>query len=760
MTEAQQFLAPLLEIHQLIDSHRDFSNVLDESVALVQKLLQSDVCSIYLLHPEKHVLVLEASRGLAPESVGKVSLDPGKGLVGKSFQELRPVKSSDVFHEADFEYLPETKEEKYHSLLAVPILYQHQPLGVLAIQHAAHRAYPDYEEQFLQLLSNQLAPLINRSRFQDQLSKSLETASTAVLPLQNELYKGKGASPGIAWGKAFIAVPVYGHGIQVIVGKDIDTQVAAFEGAAQDLVREIKAAKEKAHQHLHENEVAIFEAYEMILEKDTFQVQVIDKIKAGEPCSHAIEAVVDDVAGPLLESEDSYLRERAFDIQDLGKQLIAHLAGGKGIAGMQAPEFPHVLMCENLPIFDLVRLTTSMTQGIVCEEGGTTGHAAILAQSLGLPATMGCRGLLRRLQASDTVLLDGTSGVVIVNPDPSTQKLYEDRKRKIKNFFEDSKGETIAQKIEKPYPIQIAATVGSIAQMKVVRTSGADAIGLYRTEFPFLIRRYLPGEDEQFVLYKQILEEADGLEVTFRILDAGGDKPLSTLLPHSEENPFLGWRAIRLVLARPEIFEVQLRALLRASAFGKMRLLFPMISSLDEIVQIKEHLANAEEDLHKRGDPFSDHVPLGIMIEVPAAVALAEELVQEVDFVSIGSNDLIQYTLAVDRNNPDVSSFYDPFHPAILRSIAHVVDTAHRHHKLASLCGEMAADLMLLPFFLAIHLDSLSVNPAYIPNLKQQLLAEKFGNVDRHRLLRAKNSAEVKRLLGKIKKPSRKEKST
>lgn len=747
MANPQQFLAPLLEIHQLIDSHCDFSNVLDESVALVQKLLQSDVCSLYLVHPEKHVLVLEASRGLARESVGKVSLDPSKGLVGKSFRELRPVKSSDVFKEAEFEYLPETKEEKYQSLLAVPILYGHQPLGVLAIQHAAHRPYPEYEEQFLQLLSTQLAPLINRSRFQEQLSKSLDTALTTGASLQNELYKGKGASPGIAWGGAFIVNPVHEYS-PVLLGKDISAQIAGFEEAAHYLIGEIKEAKEKAHEHLHENEVAIFEAYEMILEKDTFQAQVIDKITTGVACSQAIEAVVDDIAGPLLESEDSYLRERAFDIQDLGKQLIARLTGGKGIAGMQAPQFPHVLVCENLPIFDLVRLCNTLTQGIVCEEGGTTGHAAILAQSLGLPAVMGCRGLLRRLHPSDTLLVDGTSGIAIVNPDASTQKLYEDRKKKIKNFFEQVKGETIAGRIEKPYPIEIAATVGSIAQMKVVRASGADAIGLYRTEFPFLIRRHLPGEDEQFTLYKQILEEANGLEVTFRILDVGGDKPLSTLLPHPEENPFLGWRAIRLVLARPEIFEVQLRALLRASYFGKMRLLFPMISSLDEIAQIKEHLVHAKSELERRGDAFSAHLPLGAMIEVPAAVALAEELVQEVDFVSIGSNDLIQYTLAVDRNNPDVSMFYDACHPAILRAIAHVVDTAHRHHKPVSLCGEMAADPLLLPFFLAIRLDSLSVNPTYIPNLKKQLLTGEIAIPNRDQLLRSKNSAEVKRLLG------------
>lgn len=752
MPTREQLLAPLLKINTLIDSHRPLSGVLNECVTIIQQLLLSDVCSIYLLDPTKDRLVLEATHGLAPDSIGKASLPLGKGLVGKSFAQLAPVSSSDVFHDADFAYLPETEEDRYHSLLAVPILYQNRPLGVLTIQHADHRDYASYEIQFLQLIATQLGPLINRARFQSELDKTFHPTDTPAFLLHNELIKGKAASPGIAWGKVLISkTPGLDSRFHLQLPDSPAEQVALFQNAVKAFIADINVMRSRAATQLSATELAIFDAYDLLLAKDNFQDQVIERILSGKPLPQAVKEVIDGIAEPLLESEDLYLRERAFDIEDLGTQLLSRLVEQTtSDSGAQRPSSPHILVCQRLPIFDLINLCTPDIKGIVCEEGGTTGHAAMLAQSLGIPAVMGFKGLMRKLTDNDTILIDGASGILFINPDEPTLKLFREKAKSIASGLLQSAGRPVLEKIASPYPIEIAANVGSLAQMKLIKATGADAVGLYRTEFPFLIRRSVPSEDEQFAIYRQVLEEAANMEVTFRILDIGGDKPLSSLMPHPEENPALGWRAMRLALARPEIFELQLRALLRASPFGNMRLLFPMVSSLEEITLIKDHVANVHQELRNRGQAFVENIPLGIMIEVPAAVALAEELIEEVDFFSVGTNDLIQYTLAVDRNNPEVSEFYDPFHPAIARAIMHVADVAHRAGKKVSVCGEMAADTVFLPFFLANRIDTLSVNPTYIPILKRYLLSHRFTDLDRTLLLKPKNSSEFKQLLQKM----------
>lgn len=745
----RDLLAPLVEINALIDSHGDFAHVLDKIVGIVQPMLKSDVSSIYLYHTQRERLILEATRGLAKESVGRVSLRAGHGLVGKCFAQLEPILSSNVFQEADFAYLPETKEEQFHSLLAVPILYQHQPLGVLTIQHTSNRSYKPYEVHFLQLIAGQLAPLISRARFQTQVERTLESNEASAPATQNDVHKGRGASPGIAWGVPFIPKNTFEDVSTIVLSESKDAQIVRFNKAVLGLVGEIKAAKASAATHLNANELAIFDAYDMILAHDTFQSQVIDKINAGRSCPQAIGDVMEEITDPLLESDDLYLRERAFDIQDIGKRLISRLVEGNSEQpGLLSPTEPHILVTHTLPIFDLIRLCGPETRGIVCEEGGTTGHAAILAQSMGIPAVMGVKGLTRRLRDGDLILMDGNSGIVITNPDTTTFTLYKDKKKALKSLLEEVDSGGVPEKITDPYPIDIVSNVGSLDQMGFVRTVGADGVGLYRTEFPFLIRRTLPNEEEQFTLYKQVLETAGSLPVTFRILDVGGDKPLSALSHNPEENPSLGWRAIRLVLARPEIFEMQLRALLRASAFGNMKLLFPMVSTLDEVTVIKEHLANVRLHLKRRKCAFARKIPFGIMIEVPSAVALAEELVQEVDFVSIGTNDLIQYTLAVDRNNPEVSDFYDPYHPAIVRAIAHVAHVARAHDRPVSICGEMASDANFLAFFLALKVSSLSVSPIYIPEIKRRLLSKTWSPIDLDWVLKARTSSAVREALG------------
>ncbi len=755
MTDQQELLASLLRIHRLIDSHAPFAGILEEGVSTVGRLLASDVCSIYLLSHDGTRLVLEATRGLAASSIGRVSLPLGQGLVGRSFRELKPVASADVFSERDFAYLPETEEERYRSLLAVPILYQGQPMGVLVIQHAETHAYRDYEVQFLEVIAREFAPLIQRARFHTQFdARFLEGEPEKTVRLESAVYKGKPASPGIAWGDVSMVVlgREEGSGRQSDLPLNPDEERQAFAGAVERLKTRIAEMKKEAEAHLSGSELAIFDVYHMILDGEGFPDQVVARIESGECAELAVETVIETLAEPLLSSEDVYLRERAFDLQDLARQLFVELSGQGGESSRTALELPahspHILVFDRLPIFDLVRRVNVNTRGLFCEEGGTTGHAAILAQAMGIPAVMGIRGLLRRLLPGDSLLIDGDTGVVIANPDEHAMDVYRRKKARREKLSGDAVEEKWRRPIVSPYPFEVGATVGDLAQIKMLSRIGADSVGLYRTEIPFLIRRHLPTEEEQFDIYAAILREAKGLPVTFRILDVGGDKPLRALSHgQQEENPALGWRAIRLVLARPEVFEMQLRALLRASCFGPVRLLFPMISSVEEVELIKVHLSEARAALRARGERYAEAIPLGAMIEIPAAVAIAPELMAELDFGSIGTNDLIQYTLATDRNNPHVSAFYDPFHPAVLRAIMQVVEAGHRAGKPIRICGEMASDLRFYPFFLAARIDGVSVNPIHIPRLKRLLLSGPVPALSLDALLRAKSSREVQALL-------------
>ena len=442
----------------------------------------------------------------------------------------------------------------------------------------------------------------------------------------------------------------------------------------------------------------------------------------GKSAGNAVNDVINTYIDMMLNIEDQYIKERVADIKDVGSRLIMNITGNKSKTFANIKE-KTVLVARDLTPSDTVQLDKEKVIAFLTEVGGLTSHTAIMARSMEIPAVVGLDDITYKLRNGDKVIVDGVDGLVIVNPEEEAIESYREKIREFetgKIKLKELKNRTITNLQGKT--IEISANIGSTEEMEKVIEYGADGIGLFRTEFLYMDREAMPSEEEQLEAYKKVLIKMEGKPVVIRTLDIGGDKSLPYLKTPKEMNPFLGYRAIRLCLDRKELFKTQLKALLRASVYGKLKIMFPMITTPEEFVKAKEVLTECMEDLREQGIEFNEKVPLGIMIEVPSAAIRADEFAKMVDFFSIGTNDLIQYTLAVDRTNEKISHLYNTMDPAVLRLIKFTIDAAHKEGKSCGMCGEMAADQRAIPILLEYGLDEFSMNPASILRSKQIIL--------------------------------------
>jgi phosphotransferase system enzyme I (PtsP) len=438
----------------------------------------------------------------------------------------------------------------------------------------------------------------------------------------------------------------------------------------------------------------------------------------GYAAESALKRVVDEYLQAFAGMTDEYMRERALDVKDVGLRLLRNLLGVE--EQQRAVAADSVLVAEEVTISDLVLIDHRRLRGIVLATGGVTSHATILAKSFEIPTVVGAEGAPHVASEGDDVLVDGNAGTVFVNPPRDVLREYERLDREYRAFNRELDGlrDQVAETVD-GHRVRLFANIGLVADLPFVRRHGADGVGLYRTEFPFLTYREFPDEEEQYQLYRRVVQGLDGLPITIRTLDVGADKYPSYLTFHREENPFLGWRSIRVSLEQPELFKVQLRAILRAAVHGPVRIMLPMISSIEEVRRAAELLEQAKDELQRAGRPYEPKVPLGMMVEVPSAVTMATHLVREVDFVSIGTNDLIQYLLAVDRNNHKVASLYEPLHPAVLAAVHQTVQAAKGAGKWVGICGEMASDPICSLVLLGMGLDDLSMGSFFVPVIKR-----------------------------------------
>jgi phosphoenolpyruvate-protein phosphotransferase (PTS system enzyme I) len=533
--------------------------------------------------------------------------------------------------------------------------------------------------------------------------------------------QGIAASSGIAIAKAY-RLETPDLVVEKKVVSDPQAEVARFEAAVAKAKEELEIIKQHALQQLGEDKAAIFAAHLLVLNDPELLNPVKEKIKTEQVnAEYALNETATMFISMFEAMDNEYMKERAADIRDVTKRVLAHLLGVT-ISNPSLISEEVVIIAEDLTPSDTAQLNRQYVKGFATDIGGRTSHSAIMARSMEIPAVVGTKQVTAEVQNGDVVIIDGLDGQVIVNPSEEVLAQYEEKRAR----YEAQKAEWAKLVHEKTvtsdgYHVELAANIGTPDDVKGVLENGAEGIGLYRTEFLYMGRSELPTEEEQFEAYKTVLERMEGKPVVVRTLDIGGDKELPYLDLPKEMNPFLGFRAIRLCLEMQDMFRTQLRALLRASVYGNLKIMFPMIATLDEFRQAKAILLEEKEKLQREGVPVADDIEIGMMVEIPAAAVLADQFAKEVDFFSIGTNDLIQYTMAADRMNERVSYLYQPYHPAILRLISNVIDAAHKEGKWAGMCGEMAGDAIAIPILLGLGLDEFSMSATSILRARSQM---------------------------------------
>ena len=505
--------------------------------------------------------------------------------------------------------------------------------------------------------------------------------------------------------------------------ENVEEELKRFQMALESSKTELEDIREKAQVELGADKAAIFEAHLLVLSDPEFVSPIGDKIKLEKVnAEYALKEVADRFITMFEQMDNEYLKERKADFRDVSKRILSHLLGVQ-IANPSMILEEAIIVAEDLTPSDTAQLNRTFVKGFTTNVGGMTSHSAIMAHSMEIPAVVGTKMATTEIQHGDLIIVDGIKGEVHINPTREVIAKFE--KKQVR--FEEKKAKWAKLINEQTitsdgHYVELAANIGTSEDLESVINNGGEAIGLYRTEYLYMGRNELPSEEEQFNSYKAVLEGMDGKPVVVRTLDIGGDKDLPYLNLPKELNPFLGFRAIRLCLEEQDLFRTQLRALLRASTYGNLKIMFPMIANLDEFRAAKAIIEAEKKDLLDKGIEVSDKIELGIMVEIPSTVVMADLFAKEVDFFSIGTNDLIQYTMAADRMNESVSYLYQPYHPAILRFIKMVIDAAHTEGKWVGLCGEMAGDEIAIPLLLGMGLDKFSMSATSILKVRSQLL--------------------------------------
>ena len=537
--------------------------------------------------------------------------------------------------------------------------------------------------------------------------------------------KGVAASKGYAIGKVFLQE----HEEIIITDtkvEDILVEKSKLQKALDQAKEQLEKIKEKAAIEMGDEKAAVFEAHITLLDDPEFTGAMLLEIENSNLNSmKAVENVTNTFVMIFDAMEDAYMRERAADIKDVSSRIISNLAG-KGGDAFAITEGNTVVVAHDLTPSDTAQLDRSKVIGFITNIGGRTSHAAIMARTLEIPAVLGLGDITTSVKTGDMIIVDGIEGDVIINPSKEELDEYTSRKQKFQDEQEELKKLIDVKTTTKSGKrIEVCGNIGQPEDVLGVIANGGDGVGLFRTEFLYMDRDSAPTEDEQFESYKFVLEKMNGKQVVIRTLDIGGDKTLPYLPLPEEMNPFLGYRAIRLCLDRKEIFKVQLRGLLRASVYGNLCVMFPMISGLEEFIQAKEVVDECKAELKSEGIEYSEEIQWGIMVEIPAAAVCADELAKHVDFFSIGTNDLIQYTLAADRMSEKVSYLYNPMHPAVLRLIKMTIDGAHSQGKWVGMCGEMAGDEVAIPTLIEYGLDEFSMSATSILSAKKIMIEQK-----------------------------------
>lgn len=712
-------------------------------VRSVKEAIACDVCSIYLVDDASRSNVLMATVGLHSKAVGKVRLPTGRGLVGLVTERAEPVNVADALAHPRYIRVSHTGETRFRGFLGVPIIQNRRVLGVLVVRQVETREFQDNEVTFLFTLAAQLAGAITYAR----ASGELDALTTDNEPIQRFL-SGQAGYAGVGIGTAVVA---YSHSDLESVPdrkiEDPDAECKRFQRAVSQVGEDLRHLQQRLQAQLPAEDQALFEALLLMLKSESLLLQTEEAIHGGLWAPAALRDTISSHAQIFDAMDDPYLRERAADVRDLGRRILTRLEHDQP----RKVEFPEqtVLVGEDVSAMQMAEVPPDRLVGIVSAAGSGSSHAAILARAMGVPAVMGVAQMPVGRMQGRLLVVDAYRGRVYADPTPAVYKEYQRllrEERALGAEVEALRG--LPSETTDGHLLPLYLNTGLVNEMEVGEQAEVEGVGLYRTEVPFMVRDRFPGEDSQMQNYRRVLEAFAPKPVTLRTLDIGGDKELP-YFPVKEQNPFLGWRGVRISLQHPEIFLTQIRAMLRADiGLGNLQVMLPMITSVAEVDELRLLIQRAHDELLEEGLAVS--LPrVGVMIEVPSAVYQIREVARRADFISIGSNDLTQYLLAVDRNNPKVADIYDELHPAVLRALHTVVEGSREFNRPVSLCGELAGNPLATLLLVGMGVDALSMSVGSLLRVKwvvrsvSRLRARQLLSV----ALKMEDAAQIRRLM-------------
>ena len=710
-------LDTLRRIVQEINASVSLHDSLDIMVNHVAEAMHVDVCSIYLLDERNKRYVLMASKGLKPEAVGHVSLSVGEGLVGLVGNREEIVNLDNAPKHERFAYLPETGEELFNSFLGVPVMYRRKVMGVLVVQNKEPQDFSEAAESFLVTLCAQLSGVIAHAHAVGNIDVFRKPTSGSSY----KTFQGVSGAGGIALGRAIVLYPPADlAAIPDREAEDISDELDLLDQAIAAVRLEIQSLDEKMQDSLMSEERALFSVFLRMLDENALPSEIKDHIRAGSWAQGAVRKVIDKHVALFAQMEDDYLRERVSDLKDLGRRILACLQEADSSHRELSPD--SILIGEEISTAALVELPVDNIAAIVTSEGAANSHMVIVARALGIPTVVGVTELPINTLDDIEMIVDAYQGRVFVNPPRRLRQRYKEVQKEEEQIAKDLKQYETRDAIT-PDGVEIPLFVNTGLMIDVVRgvQRGAKGVGLYRSEIPFMLRERFPGEEEQRAIYRQQLSHFANKPVIMRTLDIGADKDLP-YFSIEEENSALGWRGLRFTLDHPEIFSAQIRAMLKASiGLNNLHILLPMVTSVSEVEEVlylleRDWIAVQEEEQVKITKP-----KIGIMVEVPSVLFQIDEFAELVDFFSVGSNDLTQYLLAVDRNNPHVANVYSHFHPSVLRALQNLVQACHQHQKPISVCGEMAGDPLTAILLMAMGFNTLSMSSSNILRVRKAI---------------------------------------
>ncbi|ADZ68909.1 phosphoenolpyruvate--protein phosphotransferase [Polymorphum gilvum] len=695
---------------------------LDKIVVLIAANVVAEVCSVYILRADG-VLELYATEGLKREAVHQASLRVGQGLVGLIAAEARPLNLPNARAHPAFAYLPETGEEAYNSFLGVPILRAGRTLGVLVVQNQSHRTYYEDEVEALQTTAMVIAEMVAAGELE-----AIAKPGTALDLSRPIRFHGVGLADGVGLGHVVLHEPRVV--VTNLIAEDSDHEKTRLEGAINRLrlsIDGLLSSGDVAQMGEHRD---VLEAYRMFAYDRGWIRKIEEAIRNGLTAEAAVEKVQSDMRARMLRQTDPYLRERLHDLDDLAHRLIRELMGRQH--GPTTSDLPQdaIIVARTMGAAELLDYGRDRIRALVLEEGGPTSHVTIVARALGIATVSQVQDIVSLADAGDAIIVDGDAGEVYLRPAADVQQAYGEKVR-----FRARRQAQYRRLRNKPsvtkdgVEIRLLMNAGLLVDLPHIAEAGAAGVGLFRTELQFMVASSFPRMSEQLSQYAQVLDAVGGRPVTFRSLDIGGDKVLPYLRSIQEENPAMGWRALRLGLDRPGLLRTQVRALLRAAVGRELKLMFPMVSHVEEFIKARELVERELKHSRRHGHPVPETIRLGVMVEVPSLLFQLDELMTEVDFISIGSNDLFQFFCAVDRGNTRVADRFDTLGVGFLRALKLILDAANRAHVPVTLCGEIAGRPLEAMALIGLGFRDLSMSPASLGPVKAMLRSLDAGRL-------------------------------